>query len=139
MLEPIRANPHDDAPLIVGAIYASMRLLLLSLLMLPGCTKNHAELTAMQDQLDRRMAESMAIAVEPVAAPEPVSIPLPPESMFEGSEGARLRLRIVETQRRLAELERILVETRNVSARSRHLQKQLDALTTLKAQRAAPQ
>ena len=147
-----------------------MRLLFLVLL-LTGCTKNHAELKAREAQLDRRLAASMAlaqnlikhrqeiesletklqlaleldpsareaieaIALEPAApagpAPEP---PLPPESMFEWAEGARLRLRITESQRRLAELDKVLGEVGGLGAKRQLLERKLAAISKLREQR----
>lgn len=144
-----------------------MRSLLVTLLLLCGCTKNHQELKARVDQLDRRLAERMAlasnlddyrkenaaleaelkseldahpealavadgVALEPVAVPAPTS-PLPKESFLEGAEGARLRARISDNQRRLAELDKLIGEDSKLTARRRRIEKQLRAVRSLSA------
>lgn len=144
-----------------------MRALLVVVLVLCGCRKNHDELLARLADAERRLAAQQAVAVtlneerkaldfallklaseqadfpaEQVAldaidalpiAPVAVAPALPPESLFEGAEGARLRLRIQDSEARIAELSKIVAEVGKLDAKRRHVQQRLDAL------RARPQ
>jgi hypothetical protein len=60
--------------------------------------------------------------------------PLPPESAFEGSEGARRRLRIAETERRIEQLRRIVHEVSLLRAEKIRLQRQLETIDGLRQQ-----
>lgn len=92
-----------------------------------------------EDELVRALAEfpegKPTLEEAPLPPPvKPTFAPLPPESAFEGAEGARLRRQIEETQRRITELARVLGEVEKINARRRHIERQLAQLR----QRQAP-
>lgn len=139
-----------------------MRALLLLVLLLSGCRKNHDELRTRLAALDVQLASQQAIAQklnddrraldaaeqeladalaqfpeEKAAAdaleeaPLPPAVtptfpPLPPESSFEGVEGARLRLQIAATEARIVALSKVLDEVEKLNARRRHVQRKLE-------------
>jgi outer membrane murein-binding lipoprotein Lpp len=126
-------------------------------LLLSGCTKNHAELEARLAADDAQLAAQQSIAerlnesrreleaaeaelaralVEfpeeqanleeptPPSAP-PTFAPPPPESMFEGSEGARLRRQIQDTEARIIQLSKVLGEVGRLNGRREQVKRQL--------------
>jgi hypothetical protein len=135
-----------------------MRALLPMVLLLCGCTRNHAELQARLAAADAQLATQQSIAEKlnenrreleqaeaelekafveypeeksaleeapaPPSAP-PTFPPLPPESLFEGSEGARLRRQIQDTEARIIQLSKILGEVGRLNGRREQLKRQL--------------
>lgn len=76
-----------------------------------------------------------AIEAQPVVATVPPPLtPLPPQSAFEGSEGARRRLQIAETEQRLAQLQKIVGEAYRLRPQKTRLQRQLEVIEGLRQQ-----
>ncbi len=95
------------------------------------------------DALERRVelaaeglpAETVAAVDAGVFEPALTATPivLPEYSPLEGAEAERLRQRISDTTRRIAELEKVIGEVRHVEARKRQLAGKLKALEALRA------
>jgi hypothetical protein len=73
-------------------------------------------------------------ALPPVTVKGPAALPvLPAAGSFEGAEGARLRARIADTQSRISQLRKLLIETDRLEARRARLE---EGLRRIEAKRA---
>lgn len=92
------------------------------------------ELDALKETLHAAEKDGLAPRrsfAQPSSSPLPREPPLipPPESPFEGSEASRRRVQLAETQRRIAELDRIIREVDHIEEQKRDLAQKLEALT----------
>ncbi len=87
------------------------------------------ELDAAEAELATLLAEypeeKTALEAPSPPSPPPTFAPLPPESLFEGSEGARLRRQIQDTEARILQLSKVLGEVGKLDARRQQLKRQL--------------
>jgi hypothetical protein len=99
------------------------------------------------DRLDAQLAKAMSgldggMPELPKRSPAEMDAPatwvLPEESPLEGSRAKALRQRIHDTQSRIAQLDKVIGEVRNIGARRRDVQDRLDALKALRHERPAP-
>lgn len=95
------------------------------------------------DALEEEVASGLAAFPEAQAdddepqeptAPSPLP-PLPPEGAFEGREGASLRERIADSERRLAQLNKVLGDFESRFAKERRLRRTLARIKQLEKQR----
>ena len=142
-------------------------MLLLSMCLMPGCTKNIEQLETLKSGLQRELAEKTAIAanlterrreldalrqqvkdqlaaagiergelhVAPPTLPEAVAVPLPPpppESIWEGSRGARLRAEIARMEAEVGQLDKIIAVTRDIDRQRAEANATLKAIADLK-------
>ena len=103
------------------------RLLSDSMLRADNLNEERKAHDALEEEL-RKGLEELPSAREALAAldaePElpsavsPTPPPLPPVSLFEGSDGARMRARLADTEARLAQLRKVLGEVERLDARN---------------------
>jgi hypothetical protein len=94
------------------------------------------------DRLERELAEAAAVLDAGLPSPLPVAdndetaavgpTPLPPSSAFEGERSQKLRMRIEETRRRIAELDKVIGVAKGINRRNAELYRQLELLNELR-------
>jgi hypothetical protein len=91
-----------------------------------------------QEEVQGRPSAPLPVAAPSPPIPAPASFVLPPPGLFEGAEGARLRDRIMDTERRIAELRRVIKEIETIDARTAELATKLEALRRARSSSGVP-